>query len=530
MTQQRSHNRERGQVVPIAALLMIVIVGFAALIIDGGRGYVDRRDLQAAADTAALAGANQLGGKLQAHNYSVGCAVAAAVQQAANNLPGAQAPGLYDFATCASFLTNQFVYATTTPINLQDGYTLDVSANLEQVKVTVHHSLSLTFGIAAGFGPSMSPAATATAVNGALPFALVLFHSIPDPTQNCPTSSLCNYENLNLNGGAATVLIKAAGTSRGDALSNEGICLNSGQEDFNHSGDQYAYVPTFASNSNPGNAGFPGNCGSSSQILNTTSVGDPQAFPIQLPDPAFTEPGNLAGVTTCNVGTCNWTTPHGTGSTDQVCIIPGVYTSIHVTKGILVLNPGVYKITGTSGGSNNVNNFSVDNGASVVTADKYNPAGSHSGPCPGSTLSSADSAVSIIMVPQVSNSGNSWDVNQLVVTQGTGDAADMDKFTVHSCPAYNHIVLYIEHTGDTCTTYATSGMCGTSVVDFSSASSYSLTGLVYGYADNMTFNAAGTDVAGVGQVFAWTLTVSGNAGLTETYDPSQLPFLQGLLQ
>jgi Flp pilus assembly protein TadG len=52
--------QEDGVVAPMAALLMIVLVGFCALVLDFGTIYANRRALQNAADAAALAGARDL--------------------------------------------------------------------------------------------------------------------------------------------------------------------------------------------------------------------------------------------------------------------------------------------------------------------------------------------------------------------------------------------------------------------------------------------------------------------------------------
>lgn len=46
---------ERGQVLPLTALLMVVLVGFAAMVIDVGRVWVAQRQLQNAVDATALA-------------------------------------------------------------------------------------------------------------------------------------------------------------------------------------------------------------------------------------------------------------------------------------------------------------------------------------------------------------------------------------------------------------------------------------------------------------------------------------------
>lgn len=52
-----SPEREHGQVLVLVALVLVLLLGFAALALDGGNIYADRRSAQAAADTAALSGA-----------------------------------------------------------------------------------------------------------------------------------------------------------------------------------------------------------------------------------------------------------------------------------------------------------------------------------------------------------------------------------------------------------------------------------------------------------------------------------------
>ncbi len=51
--------RERGQILPLVALAMVVVIGMAALAIDVGLNFVNQRHLQGIADMAALGGANQ---------------------------------------------------------------------------------------------------------------------------------------------------------------------------------------------------------------------------------------------------------------------------------------------------------------------------------------------------------------------------------------------------------------------------------------------------------------------------------------
>ncbi len=51
---------ERGQVIVLLVLMMVVLLGFAALVVDVGYAYYAHRSLQSSADAAALAGAQEL--------------------------------------------------------------------------------------------------------------------------------------------------------------------------------------------------------------------------------------------------------------------------------------------------------------------------------------------------------------------------------------------------------------------------------------------------------------------------------------
>ena len=65
---------ERGQVIVLVVVMLIVLLGFAALVIDVGYAYYAHRTLQASADAAALAGAQELpnatAAELVARQYS----------------------------------------------------------------------------------------------------------------------------------------------------------------------------------------------------------------------------------------------------------------------------------------------------------------------------------------------------------------------------------------------------------------------------------------------------------------------------
>jgi len=57
---RRLHSDESGQIIVLVAILMIGLVAVVGLVTDGGLVFSQRRDLQNAADAAALAGAMQI--------------------------------------------------------------------------------------------------------------------------------------------------------------------------------------------------------------------------------------------------------------------------------------------------------------------------------------------------------------------------------------------------------------------------------------------------------------------------------------
>jgi hypothetical protein len=58
--QDNRPQEERGQVIVLVVVMLVVLLGFAALVVDVGYAYYAHRSLQASADAAALAGAQEL--------------------------------------------------------------------------------------------------------------------------------------------------------------------------------------------------------------------------------------------------------------------------------------------------------------------------------------------------------------------------------------------------------------------------------------------------------------------------------------
>jgi len=70
---------------------------------------------------------------------------------------------------------------------------------------------------------------------------------------------------------------------------------------------------------------------------------------------------------------------------------------------------------------------------------------------------------------------------------------------------------------------------GTHVLRFAGGGSYSIQGAIYGPADNMQIGGGGSG-SGVGQIVAWTLGLNGTGAINELYDPTELPYIKGLIR
>ncbi len=85
------HERERGQVLVVFTLALVVLIGMVGLILDGGSTFAQRRDEQNVADLAAMAGATAFLNTAGTTDVRVAAAEAAARLVAAGNgyVPGA---------------------------------------------------------------------------------------------------------------------------------------------------------------------------------------------------------------------------------------------------------------------------------------------------------------------------------------------------------------------------------------------------------------------------------------------------------
>ena len=152
----RRHQSQRGQAIVLIAVMLAVLIGMAALAIDGARAYTLRRDLQDAVDAAALTGGDtlqQTGSYVQAEQ--------AATTSFGKNLRLYTAPG------CAPGYGNPGAAAYVVTCTFADGTVLTQSvlslgAAGSRFTLTATRSLSLQFGrvLTNGTSPNLTAVAS----------------------------------------------------------------------------------------------------------------------------------------------------------------------------------------------------------------------------------------------------------------------------------------------------------------------------------------------------------------------------------
>jgi Flp pilus assembly protein TadG len=149
-------NTQRGQAIVLIAILLAVVVGMAALAIDGSRAYALRRDLQAAADAAALAAGDNL--------QQTGSYISA--EQAATSIFGTNLR-LYSAPTCTPAYTAPGSLPLTITCTYSDGTVLKQVVSAlgpagTQFMISATRAIMLPFArmLTNGVAPVLSAAAS----------------------------------------------------------------------------------------------------------------------------------------------------------------------------------------------------------------------------------------------------------------------------------------------------------------------------------------------------------------------------------
>jgi Flp pilus assembly protein TadG len=476
--------KQSGQAVVLVAVAVVVLTAILALALDGGGIYLDRRQLQNAADSAALAGAELL--------MTVPPSYATIHNQAAanmlKNLPGTSLAGTVCSAVCPNLATIGLPSGGIGTLNLGAGYFAELSVTSSYTYVAaVWHTHQVAVAPIHGFQSTITLAARATAQNANLPYAVVVLQG-PGSAQ---------YHDVNITASTAVLGLQGGGGpgARGGVFSNADIDPGNG-------------IPaiTFSPAGNAGDLWAVNESGNDTTLLNGAgrvtgqqTAGSLPRAASHLDSPSYPEPAPPAA-------SFNGTTV--VNGTAYLC--PGQYTNqINVqSAATAVLFPGVYQVQ--MGGVN------VQGTLRTLTSADLPISG-----CGQTLTAGADLGVIIEVRPDNTGGSTRCDKNPFA-------AGGSSTVTLTPSVKYFNVNVYIEtYSGwqGTCT----STPLGTNVVQFSTGACYNIGGVLYGPADNMvlTGSACGTTV---NQVIAWTLTVNGSSTLNVTFNANQVPYMKGLTQ
>lgn len=146
--------RQSGQAIVLVAFILVALLGFLGLAIDGGRAYLDRRHMQASVDAAALAAA---------YNYMQNNDYAQAEQAASNQF--AEDERLYMTPLCSGFgsTSASCTFSDSTAETLSITVVNASIAGVNFTAAALHH-IPVAFMQVLGAGPTIPIGATATAV------------------------------------------------------------------------------------------------------------------------------------------------------------------------------------------------------------------------------------------------------------------------------------------------------------------------------------------------------------------------------
>jgi|SRR5437868_2496537 len=589
LLRRRSRRASRGQVLVIFAVAAIALFGILALAFDGGRVLMEQRNLQNAADGAALTGALDIGpGTSSSQSHIAKDNTVYAIEKAlgisfsnnytntqqhylnagsgSNCAPNACSP--YNDGCCTwDDTTGAYTLTITTPYN----YNGSNVENEAHIHVDLVYHLPLLIG--AEYFPTLAVHVQATARNYALPYALyTLKYYDPDDFHTNGNASLTANMDIGTNGSYSHV-----------GSSNIGFnCSALASGGSGYGGDLYEYVTT-------------GSAGIAAGSVTRGCFGGSSDKPIALQQlPPIHLPPDPYGATTCaTAATCiSVSAPASTTALAPTIpadpsLGPGPrYGSIQIGNGsTLVLMPGVYFFEGTASGSG----LLTKNAASaVVTGDCYGyvtPAcwttSSAGNPiaCPlgftgsgGVTLSRADGGsvkfacnspdfgVLLVFFPHgTDQSGTCTNQNPAASGQyyctNNSTWGDDNQFSIwanstvylSSSPRYHNIVVYVDYTHEigTSLNYTTAAAlsaagCATSacalhiglgsmVVNVGGGGSISIKGAIVAPDDNVNLGG-GTSGSGYGQVLSYKLATQGNGTVAESYNPLALAYTPVIVQ
>jgi len=581
----------RGQIAVTFALACVAIFAVVALAIDGARVLVEQRGLQNGLDGAALTGALDLGpgatsvqtswalddtvsavertlGINFSNNYATGHRLLSGPcsPNACTSQTGPINIGPYNPSNAASPCCNNWVDASgaytltiTTPYNYKNS-----GEDEAFIYLKLTHQLPLVF--TAALFPSIGVTVTSIGRNHAIPYAIFAFKHNDD-------------HDISTNGATGITANKRVGDNGSVTMPNQSMTFVCNPQ---FGGDLWEYTPASlaAINDSSHTENFcPGGAKSGNPGLGS------YVFPPNVNLPPDPGSGALAAAITVNNATTQMLIP--TRSLDPTQPIGPRYSNV-IVKGTLVLQPGVYFFEGTANGSG----LNISSGGTVETGDCYlqvlptcDPVVAKTNACGGTNGVGAPNNT-VVITPAVAGYGNTfrctsdfdfgvllvfWPAdsgdksakctnqnpaasgNYFCTAGGGGSGGTYNTLSVQgganlyltSTPKFHDVSLFVDPNRATsswnftaqaslpasCNTQVCAKELGlgSEVISVGGGGNISVNGAMLAPQDNVSIGGSSTG-KGYGQILAYTISLNGNVGVVENYNPIALAYVPVLVQ
>jgi Putative Flp pilus-assembly TadE/G-like len=578
----------RGQILVVFALASVALFAIVALAIDGARMLVEQRGLQNGVDGAALTGALDLGpgaGSVQtswalddtvyavertlgidfSNNYAAPSPynvghrlLGGATACSPNACTSSTSPeGPYNPSNAASPCCNNWVdrsgaytLTITTPYNYKN-----TGEDEAFIYVKLVHQFPLIF--TSSLYPTIGVTVISIARNHAIPYAIFAFKQNDD-------------HDISTNGATGITANKRVGDNGSVTMPNKSMLFVCNPQ---FGGDLWEYTATSSAAIDPTSIGE-GNCPGGASSADKALGG--YVFPPNVNLPPDPGSGALQGAITVPLGSTEMLIP--TRSLDPTQPLGPRYSSVTV-KGTLVLQPGVYFFEGTANGSG----LNVAANGTVETGDCYlqvlptcDPVVAKTNAClpaPGAPIASAvpgwasnfhcttdfDFGALLVFWPAGPDvNAKCTNVNPAAsgnyfCTAGAGGGGTYNtmnvqggaNFYLSSTPKFHDVSLFVDPNHATSSWNFTNSanlpascstqVCakelglGSNVIGVGGGGNISVNGAMLAPQDNVSVGGSSTG-KGYGQILAYTISLNGNVGITENYNPIALAYVPVLVQ
>ncbi len=499
---------QRGQVLPLVALMMIVLLGMAALAIDPSRKYSELRLQRSAADAASLAGAQDVQGATRTVSSTMQATARTNALTVLVSQLGATGPGTCNTANNISDCPlpgTRYRVSIKTPAMACGQQGTSICDPFHSVQVTVRDPAFSTT-LAHIVGQNTWDVGTTSVAGLSFPanYAVVTLQA-PDPRNNGTDANLNKDLIVSGNNTVLNILTGDIGTNTSATTTNSGYIDLADGYYIDHWDDLTAVGITWSQV-----GGLPLGRKMSSKIQ------DPAYMYAAFPNAGTTTPifaTQAAGVTPCTGA--NFPTTYTTLLSTAVCYRPGIYTDnqgfrLLANTDVAYLMPGAYSFPEGMTIRGSLLGGLISNQQGVVLV------------IPQSEDVSANNAVNFLL-----NAGNQGCTVDTCRASAAIDHAGNPVVTTEG------LILTIEVTRDNSCFNGTDpwddanahgcNITGNTTLNLAGNGSLGIGGVIYGPSDNMSINGGSTQQGFVGQIISWTVTYTGGATLNQAYPGPQEP-------